>query len=160
MDSKKYKDICKQTWFNLLIDNSFMFYKKHDVLENHLKILKQEEFDTYVFNCTDWVSVNCFEKDYVIKISKGNLQSFDKNLPDKEGHVFIFQNFEEYFLNYYEEAVKTLDTINRLERQYLLFGKKLIVLLNSNNNLFNEKFSEMDNPPVRPIRWLNGDCSY
>lgn len=56
MDSKEYEYVCNKTWFKLIVDGSFMFYKKNEILQHYLKLLSQEGFDTYIFDCSKWES--------------------------------------------------------------------------------------------------------
>lgn len=146
---------CKQIWFSLLVDGIYKFYRSDNVLEKYIKLLNDENFNAYYLNCNDWIGGNYFEKDYAMKFQRDNLRNFQ--LPDKEGNVIVLQNFEEYFSNYFEGAMKTLSCINQLSWIYLLYGKKLIVFLNSNGNSINEYFNKMDNLLIQPIRWLDGD---
>lgn len=157
MDNKQYEVICKKTWFKLLVDGVSKFYTRHEVLEKYLKLLKTEGFDTYYFNCNDWENINSFSKDYIIRINKGNLES--NILPDKEGYIFVFQNFEEYFSNYFKEAISLINIVEELSMHYLLFGKKLIVFLNTNGNTVNKKLLQMDDVLITPIRMIDSDFS-
>lgn len=151
MESKEFKQI----WYSLLIDGSYKFYRSDNIVEKYIKLLNNENFDAYYLNCNDWIDGNYFEKDYTMKFQRDNLKNFQ--LPDKEGNVIVLQNFEEYFSNHFEEAIIALSRINQLSWIYLLHGKKLIVFLNSIGNSINEHFHNMDNPLLKPIRWLDGD---
>ncbi len=157
MNNEEYEIIIKQTWFKLLVDGVSKFYTKHEVLEKYVKLLETEGFDTYSFDCNDWENVNSFSDDYRIKITKG--ESMSDILSDKEGYVFIFKNFEQFFINHFKDAICVINIVKNISREYLLFGKKLLIFLNSNGKTVNKKLVQINEPLITPIRMIDSDFS-
>ncbi|WP_027633654.1 hypothetical protein [Clostridium hydrogeniformans] len=158
MNNIDFKDISSKTWFSLLVDGCFKFYRKYEVLENYIKLLEKEDFHVYSFHCNEFKDAGEFEKEIAIKINNGKPKEFV--LPNKEGNVLILKNFEEYFCNNFKEAISTLNSLHLLSWIYTLAGKKLIVFLNSNENSFNEFFNKIDIVQIggiQSIRWIEGD---
>lgn len=143
MNNEQYEATCAKTWFKLLVEGVSKLYTSNEALHNYISLLEGEGFDTYYFNCDEWKSVEAFSEDYMNRLSKNDLES--SILPDGEGYVFVFQNFEEYFAMDFEASISFINIIQELSRQYLLFGKKLIVFLNAEGNTINKKLLETDN---------------
>lgn len=151
-------DINSKNWFNLLVDGCFKFYRSYEFLENHINLLKNEGFDLYCFDCNEWNDEICFEKDFALKT---NIKNKQFKLPEGNGYIILLKNFEDYFLKDFDKSFLTLNFINRLSWIYLLFGKKLIVFLNSNGNSVNEFFNNINNSEfigIKSIRWIDGDA--
>ena len=157
MNKEQYETITNQIWFKLLVDGVSKLYTKHGVLEKYLGLLETEGFDIYYFDCNNWKSVDSFTDDYRIKITKGKSES--DILPEKEGYVLIFKNFEEFFISHFEDAVRVINIVEDISREYLLFNKKLLIFLNSNGNTVNKKLLHANEPIIAPIRMIDSDFS-
>ncbi|NLD46735.1 MAG: hypothetical protein GX660_05980 [Clostridiaceae bacterium] len=154
MDREEYELICKRTWFSLLVDGSLKLFENYEVLKKYLKALEDEDFYIYHLDCNQWLNTDAFEKDYMIKISGGDLEKFStdisRSIPDKEGTVLVLENFDNFLTKYFDQSVKTLNLINCLSWQYLLFGKKLIVFIKCiNDNGYYKKLCNLKKTPFK-----------
>ncbi|GFZ29988.1 hypothetical protein CSC2_05140 [Clostridium zeae] len=157
MNNEQYEITIKQTWFKLLVDGVFKFYTKYEVLEKYITLLESEGLDTYFFDCNDWENAESFWDDYRIKITKGKSES--EILPNNEGYIFIFKNFEHFFINHFNDAIRVINIGEEISRNYLLFGKKLLIFLNSNGGIVNKKLLQINEPLITPIRMIDSDFS-
>ncbi len=73
------------------------------------------------------------------------------------GLILVFRNFDNFYIEDNSNSEAILDIISKESRNWLLFGKKLIVLLQSNDS--NIDFSELGgvSPHWNTSERLNSD---
>ncbi len=129
-------------WKSLILNGSIVIFKKASILEKHITNISKEGFDIYLFDCASWDQSNCLaELGHTLNFPDyygGNLDAFNDCLsdiiPDHEGFVLVFSNFDTFHEQNKEIAFHILDII-QTNAWRLLVGnqKKLIAFLQSNN---------------------------
>ncbi|MHB9095477.1 MAG: barstar family protein [Eubacteriales bacterium] len=131
-----------KTSFTLLQNGTISLFWRPEIFEKHLKSLKEEGLDLCFFDCAKWTSEEEFHQDVASELQfpshyGKNLDAFNDCLagciPESEGLVLAFQNYDVFNANFAEMGTVILDIIHRNSWGFLLLGKKLIALVQSND---------------------------
>jgi RNAse (barnase) inhibitor barstar len=141
-------------------------YFKTNVLNEDLIWFQNNKFEIIDMNLSNWTKHNFHKKlkeslhfpDYYGE----NLDAFNDCLLDMidtnfKGLILVFRNFDDFYKEDRQKSEAILDIISKQSRNWLLYGKKLIVLLHS-------KDSELDfpefggtSPHWNSSEWFNSD---
>ncbi len=141
-------------------------YFKTAVLDEDLIWFQNNKFEIIDINLSNWTKKNFHKK---LKDSLNfpnyygeNLDAFNDCLSDMldnrfNGLILVFRNFDNFYIEDNSNSEAILDIISKESRNWLLFGKKLIVLLQSNDS--NIDFSELGgvSPHWNTSERLNSD---
>jgi RNAse (barnase) inhibitor barstar len=136
---RKSSDDCNRLDFSLLQNGAISGYTDSSVFEHDLHWLRNQGYVVYALDASEWRSKEDFYAAakatlHLATYCSPNLDSFDDcvddiEIPDSAGAVVSFRNFE-FVLSIDEEfAVAILDILAGASRMHLLFGKRLIVLI-------------------------------
>jgi RNAse (barnase) inhibitor barstar len=149
----------------LMRDGAIVMYYRPQVLDQDIEWLKSRDYRVVQFDCTTWET----EKDmhHALAQSLGfpqapypNLDGLndylsDIDVPENGGLVLVFRRYDSFDANYHSTAWHVLDILARMSRFFLLFGKRLMVLIQSDDPHI--KFDPVGRYPVswNSKEWLN-----
>lgn len=147
--------------YYLLRDSSITLYHKADVLGQVLHWLKQQGYEIIGFDCNKWNTKEQFYEEFSAKLKfpeqypATNLDSLNDWMSDIKftgsGKVLALISFEHFLRSAEREALHLLDILEIHSREALLFGDRLITLLQTNDPriAFSSGFG------ARPAMWNN-----
>jgi len=120
----------------LILQNGYVQkYFKEEILNADIKWFQEEKYHIIEFDCRVWTNNKAFHDDLKQKLKfpdyyGGNYDALNDCLSDLEfpetGILFVFRHLDFYAK---EEAQRLLDLCSRNSRYYLLFGNRLITLI-------------------------------
>lgn len=146
-----------------MVNGSVIKFWRQSVMEKYIENIKKEGFDVYTFDCFNWDKQTCLKE---IGTTLGfpdyygmNLDAFNDCLsdivPDNEGLVLVFKNFDKFNEIYKETAYHVLDIIQDNSWKLLVRNqKKLMAYIHSDDpNLLIEPVGAMT------VHWNNEEWS-
>ena len=130
-----------ETWRDLIENGSVIMFWKNSLMERNIEQLKQEGFDVYDFDCTNWDEKK-IHKDLAETLNftdyyGENLDAFNDCLSDVEtenkGFVLIFRNYDVFSHKHSELAYDLLDIIQTQSWRFLIKGTVLMSFVQSND---------------------------
>jgi RNAse (barnase) inhibitor barstar len=153
--------------FQLLQSSAVTLYHKNSILSQDLAILQQVGYRVYTLDATTWQSVADFHAaakrefefpDY----HSPNLAAWidclgDLDVPAEGGAVIQLRHFDAFARHEPQFAHTLLDSIESASRRFLLFGYRLLALLQSDDPRI--RFERIGAVPVNwnPREWLDVD---
>ncbi|KAA0955383.1 barstar family protein [Sporosarcina sp. ANT_H38] len=128
-------------WKELMQDGCVTLFWNHSIYEENIETVRQEGFDIYSFDCTEWETDN-YHKDLAKTLKfpayyGENLDAFNDCLsdkvPDHKGFVLAFRNYDIFAKKYPEIAFNILDIIQEKSWQSLIEGKLVLSFVQSND---------------------------
>ena len=162
----RHEDMQNTDWM-LLQNGPIVLYYRNEILAKDLSWLHKKEYVIDQLNCADWqVEKNLhqaladqlgFPDYYGHNLHALNDCLSDLSIPDQSGRVVVFNQYDQFVARLPEFAWQVLDIFAIQARTHLLFGLRLIVLLQSNNPYL--EFNPVGACPVMWNRqeWLNKD---
>jgi len=149
-----------------LLQNSFIaLYLRPEFLAEDVNALKSLGYLATEFDSSSWKSEEDFFDTFADALKfpdyfGRNLDALNDCMSDIEipfdgGLVIAFSKFDSFKIQYPDFAWNVLDIISINARRHLLFGKRLICLVQSNDSKI--LFKEVGAQPVvwNPREWLN-----
>lgn len=129
--------------FELLRHTSASLYFSREILTEHLGWLREHQYLVHTFDCSGWTS----EDDFHVQVGRNpaflgykgrNVQAFNDRLcqigvPEGGGAALAFCSFDVFHRLSPENAWHVLDVIACWSRFFLLTGKRLLVLVHSDD---------------------------
>ncbi len=162
--------------FDLIRDGSCILYHKKDYLDKDKNWLSQKGYEVYEFHCHQWKDRHTMHTDLQDKLQFPyygmNLDALNDSLKNREtvenstGLILIFYQFDSYMSKDEEYSLNLLDVLNNCSRYFLLFGEKLLVLIQVDNRAleiypisfngviwnFNERFAKSRGIPQEKMQ--------
>jgi hypothetical protein len=146
--------------FELLRHTPVSLYFSPDVLAEHVAWLREHDYLVQLFDCSAWAS----EEDFHTDVSRvlgfpdyygRNLAAFSDclcgiDVPGNGGAVLVFHSFDRFFRVSPECCWHILDIIALWSRFFLLYGRRLIALVHSDDNAL--RVPPVGATPVLPNR--------
>lgn len=158
-------DVCNTYDGQILQVGSVCKFYKLEVLNEAISWFAKHRYIVYTFDCTEWVSI----EDFHDNISNGldfpdyygrNVNALsdclsDLNVPDEGGLIIVFKRYDLFTERFAEDAQDVLDILEDRSRNFLLMGKRLITLIQSDNPSIT--YNDVGGRSVwwNPKEWLN-----
>jgi RNAse (barnase) inhibitor barstar len=144
MASFKKEEIGKKIDWQLLRHSFISLYHKLDILEKDIGELIELEYKTYDFDCSVWKDEEAIDKDLREKLKipshyATNLNALpdavaELDVPDGSGAVIVLRHYDHTLkYNNAQYVYAFLDVLAQGARIHLLFGGKLIILVQIDN---------------------------
>lgn len=128
---------------HILLNGSISLYFKNHILEESLSWFKENKYISFSFDCSQWTSEEEFHKDvsrvfgfpdyYGENLNAFNDCMSDFEIPYGEGVIVILKKFDHYTKKFPDSAQSLLDVLEISSRRFLLTGRKLITLVQSDD---------------------------
>lgn len=129
--------------WNILKNGAISLYLKPSILETDCVWFREHDYHLYFFDCTQWKTQEDFYDAAKITLHLpdycgGNLDSFNDclysiDIPQEGDAVIIFSRFDAFWQRWRTFSAEILDIFEKHSRQFLLFGCRLIVLIQSDH---------------------------
>src|SRR5262249_23491670 len=129
--------------FRLLQNGAVSLYFRHDVLAPDLTWLRERSYRIAEFDCRGWLDVEGMHRAFAAALSFPdyygmNLDALNDcmsevDVPADGGLVLVFLHFDTFASHHYDVAQRVLDVLADSARRFLLFGRRLLVLVQSND---------------------------
>lgn len=151
----------------LLQSSAVTLYHKASVLAQDVACLQQFGYRVYTLDAAPWRSVADFHDEAKRQFAfpdyySANLASWidclgDLEVPENSGVVIQFRHFDAFTKVDPQFAHTLLDSIESASRRFLLFGQRLLALLQSDDPRI--RFERIGAVPVNwnPREWLDAD---
>lgn len=151
--------------WELLQNGPVSLYFQRTVLEEDLQWLRTNAYVIDGFDCSHWQTEEHMHSDLAATLVfpdyyGKNLDALndclsDMEIPETGGRVLVFQNFDRFGQKFEKVAGTVLDIIAEKSRHFLLFGERLICLVQSNDPRIS--FERLGGTPANWNRkeWLN-----
>lgn len=151
--------------WRLLQDGSINLYFRQEYLVGDIVWLREQGYEIDEFDCSKWVDDEIMHNDFgnVLNFPDyygQNLDALNDCLSDLQisissGRVLVFKQYDVFADKYSETAWHVLDILENRSRSFLLFGLRLITLVQSNNPTIS--FEQLGGCSARwnPKEWLN-----
>lgn len=128
---------------HILVSGSLNLYYKLEVLNETLGWLNNHRYVSYIFDCSKWGSTEVIHDD--LKKTLGfpdyygeNLNALndclsDMDVPYDGGAVLVLLKFDIFYKIFGEEVQDFLDVLEIASRKFLLYGRRFITLIQSND---------------------------
>jgi len=151
--------------FSLLQNSPVVLYFHSEVLDEDTAALRREGYQIEKFDCTGWHAESNFHADIAARLAfpdyyGRNLDAFnecigDIEVPDAGGTALVFCRFDLFTLREPRVAQVILDIMASASRHQLMFGRRLLTMVQSNDPRID--FQPIGAQPVmwNPREWLN-----
>jgi RNAse (barnase) inhibitor barstar len=149
----------------LLRSGGIALYHSQSVLAQDIEWLEEEDYLIHDFDCENWTSEDAFHADVAAKLGfpeyyGRNLNAFcdclgDVTVPDRGGLAIVLRGVERVKLRESQFLWTILDIFAGVIKENLLFGRRLLLLLQSSDPRI--AFEPVGAFPVswNPGEWLN-----
>ncbi len=143
--------------FELLREAAVSLYFSHQVLSEHVEWLGQHGYTVHFFDASDWRSEDDFHEaiQRVLFPAYGgrNLNAFNDwicriEVPEEGGVVLAFLAFDTLFRAEPEGAWHVLDILAKWSRFFLLTGRRLLTLVQSDDADLGNKLKPVGGRPI------------
>ncbi len=145
--------------FELLQNGPITLYYRREILEDDLSWLRHHNYRIDSFDCKDWWWIDDFIEAIYPKLGLlnnypgwgGSLDNWNDDLhdlviPENSDLVLVFYQYDQFFQRAPEIAETVLDVFAKHARFQLLFGRRLIILVQSGNPML--AFNKVGGCPV------------
>ncbi|MCB8967441.1 MAG: barstar family protein [Ardenticatenaceae bacterium] len=151
--------------WRLLLNGAISLYFDQDVLSEDIAWFKQNGYQIYHFDCSQWTSEKAFHLDlkrtlslpdyYNKNLDALNDSLIDIDVPTTSGCILQFMRFDLFAEQMPSVAQAMLDIIEGTSRRFLLTGQRLIAMVQSNDPRIS--FQPVGACPVmwNPKEWQN-----
>jgi len=153
--------------WKLLERGAVALYHKSSVLSADLAWFRQQNYAIHELNAVTWTTPADFHADAQRALSfpahyTKNLASWidclaEMPVPDESGTVLVFRRYDAFARSQSQLAQTILDSIETTSRRFLLTGRRLIALVQSDDPRI--RFERVGAMPVtwNPQEWLDSD---
>ena len=151
----------------LLQSGAIALYHKHAVLAHDVAWFQQAGYRVYTLDAARWSSSSDFHDDAKRELAlpdyyAGNLAAWidclgDLEIPDEGGVAIQIRHFDAFARLEAQFAHTILDSIESASRRFLIFGRRLVALVQSDDPRI--RFERVGALPVNwnPREWLEAD---
>jgi RNAse (barnase) inhibitor barstar len=135
-------DLQRLDW-RLLRDGPIVLYLRRDVLEPDIAWLQEHAYDVKTLDCLTWsdpramhvamATTLSFPEYYGMNLDAMNDCFSTLEIPADGGLVLVFSRFDSFSSRYRKMAHGILDILADHARRFLLFGRRLLVLVQSDD---------------------------
>ena len=136
------EDFQRLDW-TLLQNGAVTLYFRPQVLAEDVAWLKEHDYRVDTFECSDWIgesdmheALSCgleFPGYYGRNLDALNDCMGDIEIPEESGRVLVFKRYDSFAANNPDVAWSVLDIMELNSRHLLLFGRRLIILIQSDD---------------------------
>jgi len=129
--------------WKILQNGAISLYFDRKVLHEACTWFRNHGYQLYLFDCTQWKTLENFYKAAkdILNLPEycgGNLDSFRDclwsiDIPQESGAVMVFTGLETFYRRWQDFSFELLDILEKQSRDFLLFGRRFIVLIQSNH---------------------------
>ncbi len=153
--------------WRLLQNGPITLYNRREILEDDLSWLRDHDYQIDPIDCKDWLNDDDFYDAISTQLAfpayfGRNLDAlsdclYDLEIPENSGRVLVFYQYDRFVPMTVNDAEIVLDILAFQARYHLLFGRRLMVLVQSNNPELS--FNRVGGCPVswNNREWLNKD---
>lgn len=144
--------------WRLLQNGSISLHYRPEVLAGNAEWLAARGYRLDELDCTRWDSLETMIKEladnlnleecYSLNLDALSDSLFDIEIPEESGRVLIFHRYDYFAAKFPKQAWDLLDIIETKARTHLLFGRRLITLLQSDDPSI-----EFEPVGSRPVMW-------
>lgn len=144
--------------WRLLQNGSISLHYRPEVLVGNAEWLAAHGYQLDEFDCTRWDSVETMirelsdnlnlEECYSLNLDALNDGLSEMEIPEESGRVLIFRRYDYFAAKFPKQAWDLLDIIETEARMLLLFGRRLITLLQSDDPRI-----DFERVGARPVMW-------
>jgi RNAse (barnase) inhibitor barstar len=144
--------------WTLLLNGACTLYHRPEILAQDVAWLREHGYEVAVFDCDAWTSEEAFHEDVSRALDfpdyyGGNLAALndclaEMNVPDEGGLALQLNRFDQFAHTFPELAWHVLDILEGNSRLHLLFGHRLIALVQSDDPRI-----QLEPVGARPIVW-------
>jgi RNAse (barnase) inhibitor barstar len=144
--------------WRILQDGAICLYFQRRILDEDVAWLRQHDYQIHTFDCSRWTSEAEFHADVSRDLGfpawyGRNLHAFNDSLsdllvPDVGGVALVFARFDLVAERLPNVAWYVLDIVEVNSRRFLLFGRRLIALVQSDDPSIS-----FDPIGARPVMW-------
>jgi hypothetical protein len=163
---KRPTEVERLDW-RLLERGAIALYHKSAVLSQDVAWFRQQQYQIYELDATQWTTPADFHA--AAQRVLGFPQTYAKNLaawldflgelavPDESGALLVFRRFDAFTRPQPEFAHTLLDSIESTSRRFLLTGRRLLALVQSDDPRI--RYDRVGAMPVtwNPREWLDSD---
>jgi hypothetical protein len=157
----------------ILRDGGVVLYRATEILADDVNWLTQEGYQLYSFDCQRWVSEQAMHSDWQAVLSFPSYDGCnfdaledclsDLVVPDVGGTVFVLRNFDPYakgsgatvMHSGRTQAEVLLDILAGMSRYFLLTGKRVVVLVQTDDPTPHYTCLGGASAKWNPREWLN-----
>ncbi len=151
--------------WSLLQNGAVVLYLRRDVLEPDIAWLQEHAYEVKRLDCREWsdqramhvamATTLSFPKYYGMNLNAMNDCISDLEIPAEGGLVLVFASFDSFSLRHRDVAQGVLNLLADNARRFLLFGRRLLVLVQSDDPRI--AFEPVGATAVswNPKEWLN-----
>lgn len=165
---KEINELSRVDW-RLLQNGAINLYYRRAILDEDVGWVREHEYTVFTFDCTRWKSEAAFHDDVsrTLGFPDGygrNLDAFNDSLsdlavPDDGGVALQLIRFDTFAARLPDIAWHVLDIIDSQSRFHMLFGRRLIALVQSDDGAI--RFEQVGAHPVtwnprELFPWLRG----
>jgi hypothetical protein len=139
------EDMHVRDW-ELLQNGPITLYYRREILEDDLSWLRDHDYQIDLLDCKDWWWIGDVLDAILPKLALPNSgpgwggsiddlfdDLLDLAIPENSGRVLVFYQYDQFMTQAPEIAGEVLDIIAYSARYYLLFGLRLMILVQSND---------------------------
>jgi RNAse (barnase) inhibitor barstar len=136
------EDMQRLDWV-LLQNGAITLYYSQEIFESDLAWLRWQEYQIHQFDCTHWQTEKnlhdamaaqfAFPAYYGCNLEALNDCLSDLIIPNDSGRVIVFHHYDQFAERFPKTAWHVLDIIASQARSYLLFGLRLMALVQSDD---------------------------
>jgi RNAse (barnase) inhibitor barstar len=164
---EKAPDETQRLDWKLLERGAIALYHKSSVLSADIGWFRQHKYVVHELNGVEWTTPDAFHAD--VQRGLGFPEYYGKNLaswvdclpemqvPDEGGVVLVFRRYDVFAKSHPSLAQTILDSIESTSRRFLLTGRRLIALVQSDDARL--RFERVGALPVtwNPREWTDAD---
>jgi hypothetical protein len=164
---EKAPEVVQRLDWKLLERGAVALYYRSSVLSADLGWFRQQNYVIHEFNAAGWVTPAAFHADAKRVLGfpehySSNLASWvdclpELTIPDESGMVLAFRQYDAFAKAQPQLAQTILDSLESTSRRFLLTGRRLIALVQSDDPRI--RFERVGALPVtwNPREWLDSD---
>lgn len=129
--------------WQILLNGAVSLYSNLRILEEAIKWFQENLYQIHIFDCRNWLSKEAFHADVSQRLSfpgsyGRNLDAFNDSLgdvevPDVGGVALVFSRYDSFVMKFPQVAQTALDIVENNSRRFLLTGRRLVALVQSDN---------------------------
>jgi hypothetical protein len=164
---EKAPEVVQRLDWKLLERGAIALYYRSSVLSADLGWFRQQSYAIHELNASSWLTSDAFHTDVKRALAfpahyTSNLASWvdclpELAVPDESGMALVFRRYDVFAKAQPQLAQTILDSIESTSRRFLLTGRRLIALVQSDDPRI--RFERVGALPVtwNPREWLDSD---
>ena len=160
----RHDEECQRLDWELLQNGAVSLYFRREVLAEDIEWLKEHDYRVDTFECSGWLSesemheaLSCglqFPDYYGRNLDALNDCISDIEVPEEGGRVLVFNRYDSFAARVPDIAWSVLDLMEFRSRRFLLFGRRLIILVQSDDPEISFEFVGGCSVMWNPREWL------